>query len=136
MLFYSLITNHFFVHSTSVLDNKKTWTNYFVYAYRGIAKHHCCHIRAKAHAIGMSINFYSLQLFQFWRISISKNKANAFLSNVFLSFVYFIGSFISLKFLACKDIKKDFQWLFFLSKKVLGSLFLPILYLLFCLLNN
>ncbi len=31
-------------------DKKKTWTYYFVYVYRGIAKHHYYHIRVKAHA--------------------------------------------------------------------------------------
>ncbi len=32
----------------------KTWTHHFVYAFRGVAKHHCIHIRVKAHAIGVS----------------------------------------------------------------------------------
>lgn len=30
---------------------QKTWTSYFVYASPGIAKHHCNHIRVKAHAV-------------------------------------------------------------------------------------
>ena len=62
-------------------DNKKAWTDYFVYAYRGIAKHRCTHIQVKAHAIGVSVQLLLLNAyFYFGEFSISKNKANASLS--------------------------------------------------------
>ncbi len=45
---------------------KKTWTITFVYVLPGIGKHHCYHIRVKAHAIGVSIRaFYSCVFFNF-----------------------------------------------------------------------
>ena len=49
------------------MHKKKTWTTYFVYAFRGIAKHLCSHFRVKAHAIGVSIRAFTLDCFQFWR---------------------------------------------------------------------
>lgn len=48
----------------------------------------CTHIRVKAHAKGVSINFYSCVLLQICRFSESKNKANAFL--YYMSFVCFV----------------------------------------------
>ena len=64
-------------------DNKKAWTCHFVYAYRGIAKHHCSHIRVKAHAAWHEHQLLLLTAYlKIWRISISKNKANASLSDV------------------------------------------------------
>ena len=36
-------------------QKKKTWTILLRLRFGGIAKHHCIHIRAKAHAIGVSV---------------------------------------------------------------------------------
>ena len=69
-------------------DNKKTWTHYFVYAYLGIAKHHCNYIRVKAHAIGVSIGFLLLVAFiNLAKFDKQEYKANAF---IFVSSICFV----------------------------------------------
>ncbi len=47
------------------MDNKKTWTNNFVYAYRGIAKHHCNYKQVKAHVFDASIGYYSSCFYEY-----------------------------------------------------------------------
>jgi len=57
---------------------KKTWTTYFVYVHRGIAKHLTRYIRVKAHAIGVSIRAFTLACsLNFGEISMNKIQADA-----------------------------------------------------------
>ena len=46
------------------MNDKKAWTYNFVYAYRGIAKHHCHIYEYKPTPSGMSINYYSSGLLE------------------------------------------------------------------------
>jgi len=72
----------------SIIGNKKTWTHYFVYVLSGIAKHHCNHIRVKAHAIGVSIGLLLLVALSILAILIEQEyKANAF---IFVSSICFV----------------------------------------------
>ena len=91
------------------MTQKENVDNYFiVYVHRGIAKHHCTHLRVKAHAISVSIRAL---LSCVRSLNFGENSMNKILSGRFFLYVFIMSLSLSHRLSGFDVIQYGWLWL-------------------------